>query len=526
MDPPVLISSLPPTRRQMTVACGLAVLFLVAFLAVLPYAANPTTGTEALLPAYAAASLIFSLSKSFLLVTIFNIQGSRAILLLAMGYLLDAALIVPWLLSFPGVFGSTGLFADLQGTAWIAATRRIGFPLFLLGYILLRDRCEQALRPHEASPRIAGRAALGTLAVAALLTWLFFTDPSSLPAFMADTRRTTHLWGIVPPIALGTIAFAVLLLWRSRKSQLDIWLMLTLFTAVIEIVLLAYASPERLSVGWWSGRVFGLASASIVFIAILVGTTSLYTRLARSVLAEQTMRESHLTTLETLSASIAHEINQPLASMVTNADAALRWLDRDPPVLDEARMALRGITRDGHRSSQIIDCVRASYRREAGPHEAVDINAQVIEALKPFHHVTAMARITVTRDLDPSLPPALGNATQIRQLLTNLLANAVDAMVDGNDGPRVLTIRTRMDTATMIRISVADSGKGLAPEAALPEPFFQPVRTTKPGGMGLGLMLCRMIVHSHGGRLWALANQPKGTIFHITIPIKPPSHQP
>jgi signal transduction histidine kinase len=194
------------------------------------------------------------------------------------------------------------------------------------------------------------------------LTWLIVTRDAALPQFMSDARNVSALWQYVPATAVFLYLTGFTVLWTRRRSVLDLWLMVALCTLLIEILLLSYLSAGlRLSVGWWAGRLYGFTSASVVLLVLLSETTTLYGRLASSVAAERRAREARLTSMEAMSASIAHEVNQPLASMVTNADAGLRWLGRKSPDLEETRAALKRIVSDGHRTGKVIEGIRTMF---------------------------------------------------------------------------------------------------------------------------------------------------------------------
>lgn len=517
----LLLSTSPPTRSQEWLAiCVLAVL-VAALLAAAPFARIALTGTEILLPAYAGAILVNELITSALLMALYAVQRSRAVLFLAIGYLFSGLLVVPWALTFPGVFAALGLEAGLQGTASIAALRRVGFPAFVLAYALLKDR---PLGPPASVRRPIIASVAGVTTVACGLTWLIVTRDDALPQFMRDARNVTGLWQYVPAAAILLYLAGLAALWTRRRSTLDLWLMVVLCTLMIEIVLLSYVSGGiRLSVGWWAGRVFGLASTSIVLIVLLSETTALYGRLARSVAAERRAREARLTAMEALSASIAHEVNQPLASMVTNADAGLRWLERRTPDMNEARAALERIVSDGHRAAKVVEGVRTMFGRGFQERVALDLNGLIDEVLRRSHSELRMAGVLLKVELDETVPTIVGNQVQLQQVMSNLVANAMDAMGSVAGGTRILQVTTRLHQSGEIQVTVQDSGPGL--DAADKERIFAPFFTTKPDGMGLGLMFCRSIVEAHGGRLWTapgpLPDTSHGAAFHFTLPGAP-----
>jgi C4-dicarboxylate-specific signal transduction histidine kinase len=220
--------------------------------------------------------------------------------------------------------------------------------------------------------------------------------------------------------------------------------------------------------------------------------------------------------MEALSASIAHEVNQPLASMVTNADAGLRWLERKTPDMDEARAALERIVSDGHRAAKVVEGVRTMFGRGFQNRVALNLNGLIDEVLRRSHSELRMAGVLLKVDLDETVPTIVGNQVQLQQVMSNLVANAMDAMGSVAGGNPILRVTTRLHQSGEIQVTVQDSGPGL--DAADKERIFEPFFTTKPDGMGLGLMFCRSIVEAHGGRLWATPGSSHGAAFHFTLP--------
>jgi signal transduction histidine kinase len=223
---------------------------------------------------------------------------------------------------------------------------------------------------------------------------------------------------------------------------------------------------------------------------------------------------ARLTTMGELTASIAHEVNQPLAAVVTNANACLRWLDREPPDLGEARDAIRRIIRDGNRGSEVIARIRALLKREPTPKERLDINELVRETI-------GLARVylqgaALQTDLSRARPVALADRVQIQQVVLNLMVNAMEAMKTVTDRPRRLSIQTADQEGNGILVAIQDSGTGLDPRQR--ERLFEAFYTTKPQGMGMGLAISRSIIEGHGGRLWAEPNNGPGATFKFTLP--------
>jgi PAS domain S-box-containing protein len=217
-------------------------------------------------------------------------------------------------------------------------------------------------------------------------------------------------------------------------------------------------------------------------------------------------------TVAELSASIAHEVNQPLASVVTNAHACQAWLSHDPPNLERAHAILERIIRDGHSAADVVRRIRALFK-EAGPVKAlVDLNQIVAEVLRLISDELRENSIIVETDLDADLPMVAADRVQIQQTLINLVHNAIEAMDGVTDRAKSLVLRSRRQADELL-IQVSDHGLGVENPTLIFEPFF----TTKKSGMGMGLSICRSIVEAHGGRLWATANEDAGMTFSFTL---------
>jgi signal transduction histidine kinase len=306
---------------------------------------------------------------------------------------------------------------------------------------------------------------------------------------------------------------ALIVLWVRRRSVLDLWLMVVMCAHVIEICLIAFPVPVRFSLGWYAGRVFGLVSGSLVLLVLLYEITTLYARLLRALVAERLEREARLMTGDAVSASIAHEVKQPLSGMVTNAYASLRWLDRTTPNLDEAKAALKRITVDGHRAGAMIDSIRAIFKKDAGNRTSLNINELIGEVLSLTSNDLQRHGILVQSEPNAQLPEVRGDRIQLQQVLLNLITNSIDAMA-AKDGARVLRVRSQFDGGGVM-VSVADTGTGIGSQEL--ERIFNPLFTTKSDGMGMGLSICRSIIEAHDGQLWAAPNKPEGAVFQFML---------
>jgi len=221
-------------------------------------------------------------------------------------------------------------------------------------------------------------------------------------------------------------------------------------------------------------------------------------------------------TADELDASIAHEINQPLAAVATYAGAALLWLLHDPPDVERAREALRRTIEEGEHAGKIVSRVRALVKKAPPRTAEVDINEMILEVLDLSRNELQRSGISLRTQLQADNPLVRGDRIQLQQLVLNLVLNAVDAMRAPGTAPRELSISSRTEEADEVLVEVRDSGCGL--EAETMERIFDPFFTTKPDGMGMGLSIGRAIVIAHGGRLWAMPNEPGGAVFRFALP--------
>ena len=226
---------------------------------------------------------------------------------------------------------------------------------------------------------------------------------------------------------------------------------------------------------------------------------------------------TRVTTLGEMTASIAHEVNQPLAAVVNAATACLRWLDRGTPDLDETRRAVEWIIKEGNRASEVIRRVRALANKTDIEKAPLDINEVIREVIALVQRELIVHRVSLRMELAPTLPMILADRVQLQQVIINLVMNGIEAMQSVTDRPRELVIRSYQDETHRVPVTVTDSGVGISAENA--DRLFNAFFTTKSSGMGMGLSICRSIVEAHGGRLWATATVPHGAMFQFTLPV-------
>jgi C4-dicarboxylate-specific signal transduction histidine kinase len=225
---------------------------------------------------------------------------------------------------------------------------------------------------------------------------------------------------------------------------------------------------------------------------------------------------NRVATIGYLTASIVHDVKQPIATMVTNAQAALHFLDRRD--LDEAREALSCIVRDGARAEALVERTRDFAKKRPRRRDRVEINSAIREAIELIRTEAVKNGVSVQTALVGTLPSVSGDRVELQQVILNLIINGIEAMTGLSEGPREVLVTTEKAKAGGVLVSVRDSGCEL--KLAVQEDLFKPFHTTKPNGLGLGLSICRSIIEGHGGHLWATANTPRGAIFQFALPSK------
>jgi signal transduction histidine kinase len=247
-------------------------------------------------------------------------------------------------------------------------------------------------------------------------------------------------------------------------------------------------------------------------------------RTSQLMLASEALREAQtelahvnrVTTMGQLAASIAHEVNQPIAGVVTNADAALRWLGHRPPDLEKVQYSLDEIIKDGNRAGDVIGRIRALIKNVPPRKDCLEINEAILEVVALTHGEAVKNSVSLQTQLAAGLPRIQGDRVQLQQVILNLIVNAVEAMSGVSERSRELLISTGKDSSGVL-VAVQDSGPGLNPKSF--DRLFDAFYTTKPGGMGMGLSICRSIVEAHGGRIWASRTAGPGATVQFTLPV-------
>jgi C4-dicarboxylate-specific signal transduction histidine kinase len=229
-------------------------------------------------------------------------------------------------------------------------------------------------------------------------------------------------------------------------------------------------------------------------------------------------------TVMAMTASVAHEVNQPLTAIVTNADAGLRWLSAEEPDLDEVRALLKRIVSDGHRASEVITSIRSMFGKGPPTKRPMIVNEVLGDVLAVVKGELESHQILFQCEMHDGLPLVMADRVQIQQVLVNLITNAIEAMSTVANRERVLTVKSEEFQSEYVLITLQDSGVGIDP--AHMDSIFDALFTTKDRGMGMGLWICRSIVESHGGQLWASPSNPHGTSFCVKLPMAAPGKAP
>lgn len=512
-----ILSTSSPSAAQkwvaLAVVCGILIVFVLIALG--PLKGVHLDRVDAFVPAYVTAMFVCDLITALLLYTQFAIVRSRATLVVASAYLFAALVMIPFVLVFPGVFvPRKGLMGGMQSTSWVYFFQHAGFPLFIMGYALLKDGRASRRSPQGTAFREIALSIALTVSLVLAAAFLFIAgEPLLLRVTLDSVRFSPQWWYPAATVALLNIG-GIVVLWTRRRIALDLWLMVVMFLFAIEIPLSYYPDPERFSVGWYTVRGFGVLSSSFVLILLIHEIATLYARLLHAVLATRREREARLMTGDAVAASIAHEVRQPLTAMVTTADAGLRFLDRASPNLDKGKEALRRIVADGHRAGEVIESIRANFRNDVQNRTSVNLNELIREALALGDAELQKYGILVHAEPNKQLPEIRGNRVQLQEVLLNLIMNAIDAMA-AKDAPRILSVKSEVYQGDSIIVSVADTGTGISSQNA--GRIFSPLFTTKADGMGMGLSICRAIIEAHQGRLWFAPNTPSGAVFQFTL---------
>jgi PAS domain S-box-containing protein len=626
------LAYLPPAPRQTRSAlAGAGVLFL-AFVVLAPFAATPMPKFNGFIPAIDATIFVLDLITASLLFAHVSATRSRALCALACGYLFSAALVVAHGLTFPGPTAPPGYLGENNHSNFrIYLLWHVGLPAALLVYVWLKERDRTEGRTQVPAALLIACSVLAVSAVVGCVVWLATTGAAFLPSALTSTNVVVGR--LLTALAMVICAAALAALWRSRRSTLDQWLMVVMLASIVELAITSLIGglAPGVTLGFYSGRVCSLITASVVLTALLAETTRLNARLARAnILASISeaniigilignldghvqeaneaflrivgyeradveagrLRRTELTPAEwherdaqavaemratgssqpyekeyfrkdgsrvpvlvggasfgeprqgvvafavdlsdrkraeeelahanrvaimgQLTASIAHEVSQPVTSLLISAEAAFRALARQAPNSDEIRPMIERVVSDGKRTAEIVKRIRNFSRKVPGRNEVLDINEAILDIVGLARIPMANNGVVLKMQLAEGLPRICGDRVQLQQVILNLTMNAIEAMSELKDGPRELSISTSRAEPDNVLVAIGDTGPGV-PLGRLAQ-IFEAFYSTKADGLGMGLSICRSIVEAHHGRLWTAPNESCGAVFYVMLP--------
>jgi signal transduction histidine kinase len=510
---PASLSTVPATRDDRRFALAAVLVSALIFLAALPFAKRPLPQVWAFIPIYESALVINDAITAVLLFGQFGFSRSRALLMLAGGYLFTAFIATAHAMTFPGLFTPTGLLgAGPQSTAWLYMFWHGGFPLFVIAYALLKDR------PDEMDPRRDRIAVLSSatavLALACAFALLATAGESFLPAIMQGNHYTTAMAIVVCSVWAASLA-ALIVLWRQKPhTVLDVWLMVVMCAWLFDIALSAVFNAGRFDLGFYAGRIYGLLAASFVLLVLLIENGMLHARLVREHRQVQEKTGELMAAnreLDTFSYSVSHDLRAPARAI--NGYAQMLQEDYAERLDGEGRRLLGVIRASSLRMGQLIDDLLTFSRlgRQAPAKRPVDMAALAREVVREVAG-DASAAIEVG-----SLPPAEVDSSLLRQVWINLVGNALkysskraDPRIEigGEEGPGENLYWVR-DNGAGFDMRYADKLFGV---------FQRLHRADEFPGTGVGLAIVQRVVARHGGRVWAEGRPGEGACFHFSLP--------
>jgi len=517
----------PPDRGEIRFSLVVVGLLFTLLLVILPLRAIQLAEVPSFIPVIDSIMLVGELITATLLYAQASVFRSRALTVLATGFLAAALLLIPHALTFPGAFAAHGLLgAGVNSTAWIASIRRAAFPISIILYVLVqrRESITQAGMDRQ-GPRVASGMVVG-LVLAAGVTVLATTGQELLPPYFIDRTHLNYSHALSYQFLLFILfVIATAMLFRSRRSVLDVWLLVALAGWLAE-TMLVLTLQSRFTAGWYGLFFLTLLSHLVVMLALIAESNRLYARLALSTAAQRRERDARLMSMEMVTAAISHEVGQPLTAVALNASAGLNWLTQSQPDISKTLMSLRAISENSKRTFDVIKSIRAMFSGGPGAASDIDLNELVRETTLIMDRELAGAKIELDLALDDYVPLVRADRVQIQRVLVNLVTNAIESL-----GPkpgrlrfvseaqsRRIAIRTMSLAGQDIQLDISDTGPGISADQL--ERIFDPFYTTKASGTGLGLALCRSIVEDHQGRLWASQGEDSGATFHLTLPCR------
>ena len=384
----------------------------------------------------------------------------------------------------------------------------------------------------QPAPSIVLRYGLALVSVAAALglaqIFLHFHLPQPFAAFALSAIAITFWYGGTMPGILATVLSSLVRTYSFEPEANAVSRLLYDLVFLVFALLMSQVTRARIELeAKVAERTADLTRANEELMLEITERKQAEAKLRESITEQKRIEEAlrqaqadlarvnRVTTMGELTASLAHEVNQPIAAASTDANTCLRWLTRDQPDLEEARQAASRVVKDATRAAEIVNRIRMIFKKGTPQRELVDVNEVIREIVILMRSEATRYSISVCTEVAADLPQVMGDPLQLQQVMMNLIINGIDAMKDDANGTRELAIKSQRTKDDEVLVSVSDTGVGLPPQG---DQIFKAFFTTKTYGTGMGLSISRSIVESHGGRLWASANASRGSIFCLTLP--------
>ncbi len=403
-----ILSSLSPSLAQKRLALGIVLFLTIAFLINAgPLSAIQLAPINAFIPIYATAMFVIDSITAVLLFAHFSILRSRALLVLSTGYLFTALIVVPWMLTFPGVFAPSGLLgAGLQSTAWLYILWHAGFPAFVIAYALLKDG-DPAKRLWQGSVRLAIISSTAVTAAAVCAAAVLVTaGHDSLPGLMVDTIHLSVLWPYAAGFASLMIVLAIAVLWVRRRTTLDLWLMVVMCAFVMEIVLISFPVAARYTAGWYGGRICGAVSGSLLLFVLLYEITAVYARLQNARLHSELQRsEAFLAEAQSISSTGSFGWNVA-SGEIHWSEETFRIFEYDRALTPTLKLVLRRVHPDD------LALVRETIDRASSEETSFDLEHRLLMPDGRVKNLHVLARVLKTSSGNPEFVGALTDVTE------------------------------------------------------------------------------------------------------------------
>ena len=533
------VATTPPTSRQRRLAFAMVGVLFIVFVTVAPFASMQLARIDSFLPVVQGMIAVADFVTAVLLFNLFSIMGSRALLVLAIGYFFSALIAIPHSLSFPGAFAPTGVLGGLQTTPWLFVFRHFGFAAAVLGYAWVKNETHSRDVTQPSTTFAVWWSVTIVIGLVLLLTWSTTTGEKFMPRLLSDQISFTSLGKYVSVVILVTSAIAVVLLWFRHSSVLDLWLIVTLCALISHMANNVFLIPGRFSAGWYSSRFFSVIVSTAVLSVLLSETSRLYGNLSRLVVALRHERDSTLSANRRLAGqwarlrkanafkseimgTLAHDLRNPLTAMIGRTEMMLRTIDKGPVSTDRLRAQIDQVHVAANRLNEMVGSLLSDARADALDinnrlHET-DLSTVVREVAEANHSLAAKKEQSIIV-MAPAECPVLCDSDRMREVIDNLLSNGIKF---SQFGGRIYVELERQNNGAIIRVK--DEGAGLSPED-LSRVFgrFQRLSARPTGdeiSTGLGLSIVKRIVDLHGGSI--AAESPGiglGATLIVTVPL-------